>query len=137
MKLYKNNHIYSDTHYKDFDKHLKYLCDWVKDDWKMVREYSIRPEYIDKKLRTHFEVCGYTYRDHANIVMIMNPLTSTIRIKIDLGFLTLKDGKKYKPYSIHVRPRVHIIVTKEKLLYIEAPRITKKMKVKLGSIHYS
>ena len=137
MKLYKKNHIYSDTHYKDFDKDIKYLCDWVQDAWKMTRECSTRPEYIDKKSRTHFEVCGYTYRDHANIVMIMNPVTSTIRILIYLGFLTLKDGKKYKSYSIHVSPRVHIRVNKEKFLYIESPRITKKMKVKLGSIHYS
>jgi hypothetical protein len=137
MKLYRKNRSYSDTHFNEFDESIKYLYDCVKEDWRLVREYSKRPEYEDKKQRTRFETYGYTYRDRANIYLIMNPL-SEIRVIIDLGVVVF-ENYHCKTYSIHVYPRLsketytdHNGMTKHSFI---VPRITKKMKVKLGSIH--
>ena len=138
MELYRKNRLYSDTHFNEFDEAIKYLYDWVKEDWKHVREYSKRPEYEDKKQRTHFETYGFTYRERANIVLIMNTLISEIRVIIYLGAIEF-ENYHCETYSIHVHPRLSKETYKDHNGEIRhnfiIPRITKKMKVKLGSIH--
>ena len=131
MKLYNYPTIYTDTQFKGFKRDIKYLYEWVRFDWNSLRENSSRPVYIDKRSRTHFEICGWTHRGRANITIVMNPVVSGIHIIIDLGNVTSYEKKEAKTYTIHSYPR--------RIGYpevIDVPKKHRYMKVKLGSIHY-